>query len=280
MAQKTGYLAEKLKLFHLSDKRQWTCPYHYHDFDKITLFFRGHVSYDVEGTAYDLQPFDIVVIPAGRIHRPIIYGDAVYERIIAYISPAYLQGYERRGCPAGQIFTRKNAPILRQPQEADNLYNVSCRLRRAWSDTGPESPLLQETLFTEFMIHLTRALQKDKLRIVQKGHQNEKIRRILAYIEANLSGDLSIPSLAAAFFMSPDYLMHLFKAETGMTAASYITTKRLQKARHLMQEGRALTEICYDCGFTTYSTFYRAWKNHYHTSPKEGIRAFPDTFDE
>lgn len=79
MAQKTGYLAEKLKLFHLSDKRQWACPYHYHDFDKITLFFRGHVSYDVEGTAYDLQPFDIVVIPAGRIHRPIIYGDDVYD---------------------------------------------------------------------------------------------------------------------------------------------------------------------------------------------------------
>ena len=260
MAQKTGYLAEKLKLFHLSDKRQWTCPYHYHDFDKITLFFRGHVSYDVEG--------------------PIIHGDAVYERIIAYISPSYLQGYERRGCPAGQIFTRENAPILRQPQEADNLYNVSCRLRRAWADMGPESPLLQETLFTEFMIHLTRALQKDKLHVVQKGHQNEKIRRILAYIEENLSGDLSISSLAVAFFMSPDYLMHLFKAETGMTAASYITTKRLQKARHLMQEGRALTEICYDCGFTNYSTFYRAWKNHYHTSPKEGIRAFPDTFDE
>ena len=61
MAQKTGYLAEKLKLFHLSDKRQWTCPYHYHDFDKITLFFRGHVSYDVEGTAYGVQN----LIPGG-----------------------------------------------------------------------------------------------------------------------------------------------------------------------------------------------------------------------
>ena len=51
MAQKTGYLSGNLKLFHLVDKRQWTCPYHYHDFDKITLFFQGHVSYDVEGTA-------------------------------------------------------------------------------------------------------------------------------------------------------------------------------------------------------------------------------------
>ena len=57
MAQKTGYLSGNLKLFHLVDKRQWTCPYHYHDFDKITLFFQGHVSYDVEGTAYDLKPF-------------------------------------------------------------------------------------------------------------------------------------------------------------------------------------------------------------------------------
>lgn len=66
MAQKTGYLSGNLKLFHLVDKRQWTCPYHYHDFDKITLFFQGHVSYDVEGTAYDLKPFDIVVIPAGK----------------------------------------------------------------------------------------------------------------------------------------------------------------------------------------------------------------------
>lgn len=75
--------------------------------------------------------------------------------------------------------------------------------------------------------------------------------------------------------MSPDYLMHLFKAETGMTAASYITTKRLQKARHLMQEGRALTEICYDCGFTNYSTFYRAWKITTTRPLKRGSALFP-----
>ena len=100
------------------------------------------------------------------------------------------------------------------------------------------------------------------------------------YITAHLTEKLTIPSIARACFLSPDYIMHLFKEETGLSIGQYITTKRLQKARHLMQEGRALTEICYDCGFTNYSTFYRAWKNHYHTSPKEGIRAFPDSFDE
>lgn len=117
MAQKTGYLSGNLKLFHLVDKRRWICPYHYHDFDKITLLFQGHVSYDVEGTAYDLKPYDIVVIPAGKIHRPTIMDDAPYERIIAYISPAYLKTYRQRGCPVEQIFSASRSPILRQPRK-------------------------------------------------------------------------------------------------------------------------------------------------------------------
>ena len=48
MKDKLGYLKEPLKLFYLRDKKTWECPYHYHDFDKITLFLQGHVTYDVE----------------------------------------------------------------------------------------------------------------------------------------------------------------------------------------------------------------------------------------
>ena len=280
MAQKTGYLSGNLKLFHLVDKRRWICPYHYHDFDNITLLFQGHVSYDVEGTAYDLKPYDIVVIPAGKIHRPTIMDDAPYERIIAYISPAYLKTYRQRGCPVEQIFSASRSPILRQPQEADSLYNVSCRLRRAWSYPGPEGTLLQETLFSEFLLHLWMDVKAQKIGFVNKKPQHKKITAIVDYIEAHLTDDLSIPALARMFYMSPDYLMHLFKSETGMTAGSYITAKRLQKARRLMQEGRALTAICYECGFTNYSTFYRAWKNRYHSSPKEGLIEKDDLFDE
>ena len=73
MAEKTGYLHEKFRLFHVCDKKAWTCPYHYHDFDKITLFLQGHVTYDIEGTSYVLQPFDVVVIPAGQIHLDILH---------------------------------------------------------------------------------------------------------------------------------------------------------------------------------------------------------------
>lgn len=180
----------------------------------------------------------------------------------------------------GQLFSDPASPILRQPQEADSLYNVSCRLRRAWSYTGPEGKILQEALFSEFLIHLWMAMKTQKIGFVKKKQQHKKIAHIVDYLENNLTDDLSIPALAKRFYMSPDYLMHLFKSETGMTAGSYITARRLQKARRLMQEGRALTELCYECGFTNYSTFYRAWKKRYHTSPKEGLIEKDDLFDE
>ena len=40
MYQKIGYLAEQLRLFYISDRTDHKFPYHYHDFDKITLFFQ------------------------------------------------------------------------------------------------------------------------------------------------------------------------------------------------------------------------------------------------
>ena len=74
--------------------------------------------------------------------------------------------------------------------------------------------------------------------------------------------------------------MHLFKSETGLSLGHYITAKRLQKARRLIAEGRALTAVCYDCGFTNYSTFYRAWKKQYDLSPKRGSELADLDFSE
>ena len=113
MYEKTGYLTEPLKLFYVSDKRDWACPVHYHEFDKVMLFFQGDVTYEIEGKSYRLQPYDIVVVPAGQMHRPVVGGAYTYERIIAYISPAYIESYRQRGCDLSALF-QTASPILRQ----------------------------------------------------------------------------------------------------------------------------------------------------------------------
>ncbi|MGE1062008.1 AraC family transcriptional regulator [Megasphaera paucivorans] len=270
MYQKIGYLAEQLRLFYISDRTDQKFPYHYHDFDKITLFFQGDVQYEIEGKTYSLQPYDIVLVQAGQLHRPIVHNTANYERIIAYLSPMFFEVYRKQGCDLSCIFSEARSHVLRQPQEVSNIYGISCRIRQAFNEKKEDSPILQQTLFLEFMLFLARDVREHHIGYVKTGNQNGKIQTIIEYINTHLTNDLSIPDIASLFYISPDYLMHLFKNETGYSLANYITTKRLLLARNLIQQGFPLTTVCYDSGFRNYSTFYRAWKNLFRTSPRQG----------
>ena len=53
---------------------------------------------------------------------------------------------------------------------------------------------------------------------------------IVAYVNAHLSEDISIPLLAEHFFLSPSQFNRVFKAATGAAPWTYITAKRLTTA--------------------------------------------------
>ena len=105
---KKGYLNSEFRLFHLTDRETQEVAYHYHDFDKITIFIKGSVSYMIEGKSYDLKPYDIVLVRHGDIHRLSVDNSKVYERIIVYISPNFMDAYQ----PGGK---KKPAGIYRYP---------------------------------------------------------------------------------------------------------------------------------------------------------------------
>ena len=91
--KKVGYLTTDFKMFHLKDEEMRTFHYHYHDFHKILILLNGDVTYCIEGRSYDLKKNDIVLVHAGEVHKPVIHSDAVYDRIIIYVSPDFLTAY-------------------------------------------------------------------------------------------------------------------------------------------------------------------------------------------
>ena len=61
--------------------------------------------------------------------------------------------------------------------------------------------------------------------------------------------------------------MHTFKKETGCTIGSYITTKRLLLARDMIRDGSSVSAACDACGFGSYSSFIRAYRKQFHSTP-------------
>ncbi len=270
--EKFGYLENDFKMFHIEDRQRKEFAFHYHDFNKIMIFIKGNINYTIEGKNYSLNPYDIVLVNAGEIHRPSILDDSEYERIIIYVSTQFLKGYAKDDYDLNDCFDRakkEKSNVLRiHNLEKSKLYQVCLELEHSFEDNAFGNELYQRILFLEFMIHLNRTVISNHINYLNSVIGNTKLVQILDYISEHLVEEITIDSLAANFYINRYYLMHFFKQETGYTIGNYITEKRLLHAKNLVQNGCSVTDACYRSGFKNYSTFSRAFKKAFHTLPK------------
>lgn len=271
--EKTGYLYEPFKLFHLTDHETKAYECHYHDFFKIMLFISGDVDYFIEGVTYRLEPSDIVLVGAGEVHRPVIRSTSPYERIILYVSPEFLASYTAKDYSLETCFLKspektEHLPVLRTSgSSAHKLFNLCKKLESSLSGREYAADLYSRCLLIQFLIELNRSFLTDPSHYIETGSSNQKITEILHYINSHLSDDLSIETLAKKFFISRRYLMHIFKEETGHSIGKYVNAKRLFSARDKIRHGMSLTEACYSSGFQHYSTFTRSYYRMFRTTP-------------
>lgn len=276
MRVKRGYLNEDFRLFHIRDQVELELAYHYHEFDKIVVFLGGNVTYLMEGKAYFLRPWDILLVPHGQIHRPVIDAAVPYERIILWMNAEYLRancmgGDDLRGCFA---LAEERSFALIRPASADRvaLMKQLSTVESSLSSQEFGHELTARTTFLQFLIELNRIALRDSTSMDTAAYRSDaKLEAIIAYINSHLDEDLSLETVAKRFFISKSCLMHKFKDMTGCGAHKYIQQKRLMMAADLIREGTPVVEACQRSGFGDYSSFLRAFKKMYGATPSEII---------
>ena len=153
---KRGYLNEDFRLFHIRDKIELELNYHYHEFDKIVVFLSGRVTYVVESKAYFLNPWDIVLVPHGQIHRPIIDTSEHYERITLWIKADYLRNSSLGGDDLRQCFARaeeKRFALIRPDSGARvTLMKLLNNAETAMKSKEFGSEVMYRTSFLQFLV--------------------------------------------------------------------------------------------------------------------------------
>lgn len=275
---KRGYLKEDFKLFHLKDKKNLKFEFHYHDFNKIIIFISGEVTYLIEGKAYKLKPWDILMVSSSEIHKPLIDPSGTYERIVIWVNPAFFKKHNNVECnllTCFELASNQKFNLMRLNPEllSDVKYTLS-QLEHAYKSIEFGSHILKNSIFLQFVVYLNRLFLGDSNnKELNDIEYDENIGAILNYINKNLSEDLSIENLSSKFYMSKYYLMHKFKKQTGYTIHNYIVQKRLLMANSLIKKGKAVTEVYIECGFGDYSNFVRGFKKMFGLSPKKHYKA-------
>ena len=268
-----GYLNENFRFFHIKDQQNLEFDYHHHDFMKIVILIEGDLTYFIEGKSYILKPWDILLINENEIHKPVINPSKVYERIVIWINPKFLQNIKNLGADLSNCFTlssqNKFNLIRLNMISLENIKNIINKIQSCDNDNEFASILLKDTLFIEFLIMINRCYIRSSNNNTSDDVIYDKlVDDILDFINSNLTHNLSIDIIANKFFTSKYYLMRRFKAITGSSIHNYIVQKRLILAKSLINEGFSMSDACINSGFNDYSNFVRAFKKNYGVSPK------------
>ncbi len=267
--EKRGYLLENFRLFHLRTEQETKINYHYHEFCKLVMLVSGKGFYTVEGQRYLLQPGDTVIVGSRSVHCPEIESGSVYERIIIYISPEYLQMQSTPDCDLLELFSGQRGHILRPGESGSRkLFAMAGELEKELSGSGYGREVLSAAALLRLLVQMAKYQRREDSRNPQPVNpENPRVQAMIRYMDENLAEDLDMDALADTFYVSKYHMMRQFRQETGLSVYQYLTQRRLLHARDLIEKGIRATEACYRSGFRSYSSFTRSYAKYFGTTP-------------
>lgn len=244
---------------------------HSHDFYELLYCCNTCGAEYLVGTErYRLQKGDVILIPPGLSHRPLLPDSMAepYIRIVLWISREFMANI-LRSFPEVLISKTSYSVLLRTagtPWESlEELFLKGAKIAQESSD---ESRLLLIGNTITLLAHLRQAfLDRAAGRI--KAEKPELLDRIMTYIEQNLSRHITLTDTAKAFYVSESTVSHIFRNKLGVSFYRFVTQRRLIAAKVLIQEGSILEQVAEQVGFSDYSSFYRAFKQEYGISPRQ-----------
>ena len=104
--------------------------------------------------------------------------------------------------------------------------------------------------------------------------EQQFMKKLNEIILENLGDEsFDVPVLCNEMAMSKSQLYRKFKALTNDSAAKYIRSLRLHKAKELLQTTSLnITEVGFEVGMANLSTFSRLFKEEFGSSPSEYVR--------
>ena len=128
--------------------------------------------------------------------------------------------------------------VLPRVQARDaQLENLGWALEAALAEGKKVEPLFMHGLGVALATRLIKQHSMTRPARVRRALTRRQTTAVCDYIEANLSGDLSLAKLAGMAGVSPSYFKALFKAAVGVPAHRYVVRRRVARAVELIKSG-------------------------------------------
>ncbi len=117
--------------------------------------------------------------------------------------------------------------------------------------------------------YFVRYMMQNHLIQVRQAGWAEKLKE---HIREHAADDLTVERLANAVGLSPSFISHRFKQETGLSPRKFVLKERMKRAEEMLLEGRSVKEVGLHLGFCDEFHFSRSFKSSHGVSPSKWKR--------
>lgn len=227
----------------------------------------------VNQTVYRMNPGDILFIWPGEMHE---IAENVEGRLTGLQFSAALFNDLPDFTPFFHLFrTFHRITASKEPELARKFMThirriVSVQGKRD-TFSGVEAVICLYEMFMDFGNYVKNTVLEEATPCsAGAGRTFEKVSAVCGYIIDNCERELTLESAAALAGFSACYFSRIFKQFTNYNFVEYLTMQRIKRAQLLLADSdKAVTEISYQAGFKSISTFNRVFRQYRGCSPSE-----------
>ena len=243
---------------------------HSHSFYEVVYCESGDLQYLIADNRYQIHAGDIILIPPGISHRPLFSGEmsVPYARIVLWVSTSFAQQIAGL-CPPDILIRLRTRKQFLFRTEGSSYHYIASLFQRGVAESENRAPMWELSLYSNtisLFTHLYRAFlsTKEDFPLAKR----EDIDKIISYIENHYADKITLEGTAKKFLISTSTLGKLFYNQLGISFYQFVTQRRLINSKLRIEEGVSMEEVALNCGFSDYSSFYRAFKKEFGISPR------------
>lgn len=230
-------------------------PMHVHDAVEIVLVLQGSFTGIVGNQQHHVTAGDIFISFPNQVHGYENQKDFKGFVLIVPSKP-FLSAYRAKldqKLPQNPVF-HPEAPLF---TELSNLLQLAYRDRHSEYDAILRGYTL--AIMGTLLIHLP---------MMEKTTGTDALQAVLSYVSAHYTEPIRRRDIANAVGYNESYISHLFADSLNTTLTNYLTTLRLNEARHQLKEtDLPVSRIAMTLGFASIRCFNRSFSQEVGTTP-------------
>ncbi|NOU95552.1 helix-turn-helix domain-containing protein [Paenibacillus sp. LMG 31456] len=233
---------------------------HHHAIHQILYALEGEGTITLDDKQYEFKQDSVALIVPHSNHS--VFSESKLTLLVLAFEETVLDSNARSGllysCFKSSAFLQLN------PFAAADLRQL---LRKMLFEQTHQDDLNQWALqiyILEILLVLARSSQTSLV----TDSNSLRAERIRSYMDRHYFEPLTAGDIAARLGIGARHVNNIFKDHYRMTPIQYLTEIRISLAKKLLIEtDKDIVSICFEVGYETLPTFYRAFKNIVKMSP-------------